>query len=146
LPGELHDAGGGGVDGKIDAEALASACGQQWSEQLAVVLLRDSLMDEADAALVEQASVLVLGIDDNETSLVEGEMTFNEGKRAFADRTKSDHDNGTVDTGMHRPTGHGSLLQYDRWNLTSAPAAEDWSRKGERAALTSLSSCRATAR
>jgi len=75
---QLHDVEGRGIDGKIDAEALAAAGGQQRRQQLAVVFLRHRLMDEANATLVEQATVLVIGIDDDEPLLVIGEVALDQ--------------------------------------------------------------------
>ena len=54
LAAELHQVQRRGVDREIDAEALAFALGEQRREELLVVLLRDAILDEGDAALVEQ--------------------------------------------------------------------------------------------
>ena len=71
-----------------------------------VVLLGDGLVDEADAALVEQFAILVLGIDDHEAGLVVAEMPFDQRQGAFADRAEADHHDGPVDAPVHWPIGH----------------------------------------
>ena len=63
-------------------------------------------MDEADAALVQQLAVLVLGVDDDEARLVVGEMALDQRQRALADRAEADHHDRAVDAGMHGPLGH----------------------------------------
>ena len=80
-------------------------------EQLAVVVAGDGLVDEADAAVVQQLAVLVLGIDDHETGFVIIEMTLDQRQRAFADRAEADHDNRAGDAGVNGPFGHMPSLQ-----------------------------------
>ena len=114
LAGELHDVERGGVDRQVDAKPLPAARGQQRRQQLAVILPGHRLVDEADAALVEQLAVLVLRIDDDEARLVEGEMALDQRQRAFADRAEADHHDGTVDAAVHGPLGHGSISKSRR--------------------------------
>ena len=106
LAAELHDVDRGRVDRQVHAKALAAAFGQERTEQLAVILARDRLVDETDAALVEELAILVLGIDDHEARFVIFEMPLDQRQRAFADRAKADHHNGAGDTSMNGPCGH----------------------------------------
>ncbi len=106
LVAQLHDRHRGSVDREIDAEALAAAGGEQRREQRAIILLGHRVMDEADAALVEQLAVLVLRVDDHEAALVVAEMAFDQRQRAFADRAEADHHDGPVDTGVNGPISH----------------------------------------
>ena len=71
-----------------------------------VVVLGDGLVDEFDAALIEQSAVLVLGVDDHETGLVVIEMTLDQRQRAFADRAEADHHDGAGDRGVNGPVRH----------------------------------------
>ena len=80
-------------------------------EQVAVIVLGDGLMDEADAALVQQLAVLVLGVDHHEAGLVVAEMALDQRQGAFADRAEADHHDGPVDAGVHGPIGHFQSLQ-----------------------------------
>src|SRR5450759_6507 len=73
---------------------------QQDTAVVPVIILVDGLMDEADAALVHQVAVLVLGVDDDDAGLVVGEMALDQRQGAFADRAKPDHHNGAVDAGV----------------------------------------------
>ena len=66
LAAEPHDVERGGVDREVDAEALAAAVGEQRRQQLAVVVAGHRLVDEADAVLVEDGAVAVVGVDDDE--------------------------------------------------------------------------------
>ncbi len=110
LVAQLHDVERGGVDRQVDAETLAAARGEQRRQQLAVVVPRHRLVDEADAALVEQPAVLVLGVDDHEAGLVVLEMPLDQRQRAFADRAEADHHDGAVDAGVNGPVRHGASL------------------------------------
>src|SRR5262249_7688763 len=95
----------------IDAKALTSAGCEQRREQMAVVILRNRLMNETDAALVKQFAVFILGIDDYEALLVVGKMALDQGQSALADRTEADHHDGPDDAGMHWPFRHRQSLQ-----------------------------------
>jgi hypothetical protein len=128
---QLHDVERGGVDRDVDAKALATARGQQRGEQMPVIILGDGLMDEPNAAVVEQLAVLVFGIDDDETLLVVTEMALDQRQGALADRAEADHHYGPVDAGMHWPLRHISLLQSQK-RLISAAAGK---RKGSRAGI-----------
>ncbi len=63
-------------------------------------------MLEADAALVEQRPVVVVGRDDGELRLVEADVALEQRQRAPADRAEADHHDGAVETGVDRPFGH----------------------------------------
>ena len=108
LAAQLHHRDRGDIDREIHAEAAAFAGGEQRREQLAVVLFRHGLMDEADAVLVQQLLVLVLGIDDDEALLVVFEVTLDQRQRALADRAEADHHDRAVDFAVDRPFGHES--------------------------------------
>jgi hypothetical protein len=114
LTAEFHDVDRRRVDRQVDAKALAAACGQQRAEELAVILARDRLMDEADTAVVQELAVLILGIDDHKTGFVIVEMTLDQRQRAFADRAEADHDNGSADAGVDRPIGHLRSLRSNK--------------------------------
>jgi hypothetical protein len=75
-----------------------------------VVILGDSLVDEADAPLVQHLAILVLRVDDHEAGLVVGEMALDQRERAFADRAEADHHDRPVDAGMYWPFGHRQRL------------------------------------
>jgi hypothetical protein len=68
-------------------------------------------MDEADAALVEQLAVLVLGVDDDKALLVVVKMALDQRQSTLADRAEADHHDGPVNAGMHWPFGHRQRLQ-----------------------------------
>src|SRR5262249_47007692 len=111
---------------------------------------RDSLVDEPDAALVQDAPILVLGIDDHKALLVVSKMSLDQRERAFADRAEADHDNWTINTGIHGPVGHRSLLQghgkYGEWGAreaTHASARSDGRNPTERALYRDTLECRA---
>src|SRR5579863_5729874 len=106
LAAELHDIERRRIDREVDAKALAAAFDEQRLEQRAVVVARHRLVDEADAPLVQQLAILVLGVDDYEAGFVIVEMTLDQRQRAFADRPKADHDNGSADAGVNGPLGH----------------------------------------
>ena len=93
LAAQRHDVDGGGVDREVDAKALAAAGGQQRHQQLAIIVLGDRLLDEADAMLFGELAVL-MRIDDHEARLVVGEMPLDQRQCAFSDRAEADHDNG----------------------------------------------------
>ncbi len=99
------------VDRKVDAEALSAAFGEQRGQELAIILLRHGLLDEADAPLVQQLAVLVLGVDHHEAGLVVLEMPLDQRQRALADRAEADHHDGAVDAGVDGVVGHRLLLQ-----------------------------------
>src|SRR5262245_64213566 len=77
---------------------------------MTIVILRHGLMDEADAALIEQLAVFVLGVDDHKALLVVSEVTLDQRQGALADRTEADQYDGTVDTGMNWPFRHSQSL------------------------------------
>ena len=100
----------GGVDREVDAEALPAAFGQERREELAVVVRRHGLLDEADAALVEEPRSLSLRIDDHEAALVELEMALDQRQHAFADRAEADHHDRAGDAAVDGPSGHRICL------------------------------------
>ena len=77
---------------------------------MAAIVAGHGLLDEADAALVAEVTVLVLGVDDDEPALVVFEVPLDQRQRAFADRPKSDHHDRSGDFTVNRPIRH-SLLQ-----------------------------------
>ena len=132
LAGELHDRDRGGVDRKIDAETAAAAGGQQRHQEIAVILPRHRLVDEPHAARVQDLAVAVVGIDHHHAGLVIGEMAFDQGQGALADRAEADHHDGAVDGGMHGPIGHSGRLRTRRGKAANARtrAAFDEVRRG----------------
>jgi hypothetical protein len=74
-------------------------------------------MDEADAALVEQLAVVIDRIDDDETALVELEVTLDERQRAAADGAETDHHDRASDGAVHGPVGH--LRKVSGWIVLS---------------------------
>ena len=60
-------------------------------------------MDELHAALVEQAAVRIVRIDDDETLLVEFEMALDQRQRSLADRSEADHHDRAFDAPVQRP-------------------------------------------
>src|SRR5262249_8122474 len=106
LPAQLHDVEGRRVDRNVHAKALAAAGGQQRREQVAEIVLSDRLVNEADAARVEQLAVLVLRVDHHETLFVISEVALDQGQSALADRAETNHHDGPVDAGMYWPFGH----------------------------------------
>ena len=107
---QLHDVDGARVHREVDAEALPAAGGQKRREQLAVIVLRHRLLDEADAALVEELLVLLLRVDDHEAALVVIEMAFDERQGSLTDRAEADHDDGAGDATVDGPSGHRICL------------------------------------
>src|SRR5690606_34861474 len=100
---ELHEIERGGVNGKVDAEALAGAFGEQGSEELAVVVLGHVLLDETDAAFVQQLAIRVDRIDHHHAGFIETEMALYEGQGSTADRAEADHHDGAGDRSMNSP-------------------------------------------
>ena len=80
--------------------------GEQRRQHGAVIVVRERRLHEADAALVEQAAVLVRRIDHDEAVLVEGEVPLDQGQRAAPDGAEADHDDRAVDAAMHGPGCH----------------------------------------
>ena len=103
LAAEMHQVNRAGVDRQVDAKALAAAIGQQWRQQLLVILLGHRFLDEGDAAVVEQLAVGVARIDDGHPRLVELEMALDERQRSPADRAEADHHHGAADFTVNRP-------------------------------------------
>jgi hypothetical protein len=113
---ERHDVPRGGVDRQIDAKALAAAGREQRRQHLAVIVVGERRLDEADAAPVEEVAVLVGRIDDDEALPVDVEVPLDEGQRAAADGAEADHDDRAGDAAMHGPDGHlWSLLSEGAW-------------------------------
>ena len=103
LAAELHQVERAGVDRQVDAEALAAALGQQRRQQLLVVLLGHRVLDEGDAALVEQLPVGVARVDDRHARLVELEMALDQRQRSAADRAEADHHDRAGDLAVDGP-------------------------------------------
>ena len=99
LAAEAHQVQRRGVDGEVDAEALAFAFGEEGRQQVLVVVLGHGFRDEAHAMIFGDLGVVTFGVrvDDDHAGLVELEMALDEGKRSPADRSESDHDDGTGD-------------------------------------------------
>ena len=70
-------------------------------------LTREGDRLEADAALVEEMTILVGGVDDREAAAVELEMPLDERQGAAADGAEADHDDRAGDAAVHGPGGHG---------------------------------------
>jgi hypothetical protein len=102
-----HDVERGGVDRQVDAEALALARPQVFAEHVAIIVARQAEMDEADAAVVQELAIGIVGIDDDEPLLVEFEMALDERQCPFADRSEADHHDRAGDAPVPRPMGHG---------------------------------------
>ena len=102
-----HHVERGGIDRKVDAEALAFARGQIFLERVAIIVAREAEMDEADAALVEELAVGVVRVDDDEPLLIEFEVALDQGQRPFADRSEADHHDRAGDPPVARPMRHG---------------------------------------
>ena len=64
-------------------------------------------MHELDAALVEQATIGVVGGDDDEMPPVEIEMALDQRQRAAPDRAEADHHDRAVDPAVSGPLRHG---------------------------------------
>ena len=105
---ELHQRHRGGVDRKIDAEALPRAIGQQGRQQFAIILLRHGSLHIAHAALVQQGAVAIIGIDDDDAAAVEVEVTLDERQGSLADRAEADHHDGAGDGPVDGPVCHAS--------------------------------------
>ncbi len=103
LAAELHQVERGGVDGKVDAEALAAAGRQQRRQQLAVVGLGHAVLDEADPAFVDERPVGVDRIDHHHACSIEFKVPLDERKSAAADGSETDQDDGTGDLAVHGP-------------------------------------------
>ena len=79
-------------------------------------------MDERHAALVEQAAIGVVRIDDDEALLVEFEMALDQRQRSLADRSEADHHDRAVDAPVQRPLRHGvRLLQFSDASVAERP-------------------------
>ena len=104
--GELHERHRRRIDRQVHAEALAFAAGQQRGQQFAVIVLRHRRLDIANAPLVEQRAIGIIGIDDDETAAVEGEVTLDERQGPLADGAEADHHDGAGDRPVNRPVGH----------------------------------------
>jgi hypothetical protein len=126
LAAKAHDVERGGVDREVDAEALALARLQIFAEGVAIVVAGEAQMDEFDAALVEQAAVRVVRVDDDEMVLVEFEMALDQRQRSLADRSEADHDDRAFDAPVQRPVRHGVVSPSgwgDAERLTTAVKA-----------------------
>ncbi len=105
-----HDVERGGVDREVDAEGLALAGLEMLAENLAIIVPGEAELDELDAALVEQAAVRVVRVDDDEAILVELEVALDQRQRSLADRSESDHHDRAFDAPVERPLRHGVLF------------------------------------
>src|ERR1700733_649711 len=130
LAAEFHDVDRRRVDRQIDAKALPAALGEQRTEELAVIVARYRLMDEAYAAIVQEFAVFVLGVDDHEAGFVIIEMTLDQRQRAFADRAEADHDNRPGDTGVDGPCGHNAKSPAAMYWVISAATRKRKRRRG----------------
>ena len=75
-------------------------------QDVAIIVAGDPEMDEADAAVVEELAVGIVGIDDDEALLIEFEVTLDQRQRSLADRSEADHHDRAVDAPVPRPMGH----------------------------------------
>ncbi len=103
----------GRIDREVDAETLAGPGLQIFAEHVAVIVAGDRQLNVADAALVEQGAVAVVGVDDDEMRLVELEMPLDQRQRAPADRPEADHHDRAVDASMYRSVRHEGQLHSD---------------------------------
>ena len=123
LAAEAHDVERGRVDRQVDAEALARACLEALAEHLPIIVPGEAELHELDAALVEQAAVRVVRVDDDEAVLVELEMALDQRQGSLADRAETDHHDRAFDAPVERPVRHGVLLLQFR-NASVAQASE----------------------
>src|SRR5262249_23014244 len=110
LPAQLHNVEGRSVDRNVHAKPLTAPGGQQRPQQMPESVLGYRLVDEADAARIEQLAVLVLRVDDHETLFVISEVALDQGERPLADRAETNHHDRPVDAGMYWPFGHRQRL------------------------------------
>ena len=68
--------------------------------KLAVVLAGHRLLDEADAARIQEFLVLLLRVDDHEAALVIFEVPLDQRQRRLADRAEADHHDGAADAAV----------------------------------------------
>ena len=78
--------------------------------KLAVVLAGHRLLDEADAARIQEFLVLLLRVDDHEAALVIFEVPLDQRQRPLADRAEANHHDGAADAAVDGPGGHRELL------------------------------------
>ena len=97
------------LDRQVDEERAAATGGQQRLQEFDVVVPGDVFPDEADRALVEQATVLVLRVDHDHARTVEREVPLDERQHAPADGSEADHDERSVDVGVDGVVGHVEL-------------------------------------
>ena len=69
--------------------------------------------DVPDLALVEQAPVGIVRVDDDETLLVEVEVALDQRQGSLADRSEPDHHNRAFDARVLRPMRHGAVSPYE---------------------------------
>ena len=99
---QLHQVERGRVDREVDAEAPAFALRQERREQVAVVVLRHGLLDEAHAVPVEHAGFVLARIDDDHPALVEIEVALDQRQRAASDGAEADHHDRAGDLAVNR--------------------------------------------
>src|SRR5947209_16727344 len=68
-------------------------------------------MLEADAALIEESAIGIVGVDDSEARAIELEMPFDERQCAAPDRAEADHHDRTGDARVNGPLRHGWKLR-----------------------------------
>ncbi len=131
--GELHHVDRRGVDRQVHDHAAPRPHGEQRGEDLAIVLLRQRLVNEAELALVEQPAVAVVRCDDDELRPVERDVPFDQRQSALADRAEADHHDRAVETGVQRPAlgrGGGVHVGHSRQKVTGITprAIRGWAR------------------
>src|SRR4029079_18396592 len=101
-----------GVDGQVDAEALAAAFGEQRRQHVAIIVLGQALLDKTHAVLLTQRfAALVLRIEHGDARLVVLKMPLDQRQRAFADGAEPDHHDGAGDTAINGMVRHGTSLR-----------------------------------
>ena len=122
--GEFDQVDRGGVDRKIDDHAAPRPRRQERGQHVAIVLLGDRGMDEAQLALIEQAAIRVLRRDDHELVAVEADVPLDQRQRSLADRAEADHHDRAVearvqgrgvDDGVGH-MGHGVHIRCSSWS------------------------------
>ena len=79
---------------------------EERAQQRVEVLLGDALLDEADLALVQEAAILVLGIDHGDALGVVPEVALDERQRTASNRAEADHHDRAGDRAVKRPVRH----------------------------------------
>ncbi|MNX82227.1 hypothetical protein D3C86_1139500 [compost metagenome] len=114
LATDPHQVDGGGINRKIDAEALALHAFEKRLENFLIVLLGQMFLDVADVSLGQKGGDILARVDDDEPGPVEIEMTFDQRKSAAPDGAEADHDDGAVNIAVNRVVcvRHSSIFLF----------------------------------